>query len=164
MVLTKKQIIGALLVTGAVAIVGIYFAFLRKDTPKPTPTKRPASGTVSGENTDPIIIVGKNGTVTITDKDKFVNSNGQDQDELGCWSLDSDSEWKKKLKDGERCVVTSITLPSDISATAWRANFSWGGLCKNIEVKNTKGELQLANGSTHTFTDPVCGFLFKKVL
>ena len=128
-------------------------------TTKPSGSTNPSGGV----NKDPIIIVGKNGTVTITDKDKFVNTNGKDQGEKGCWSLDSDPDWKSKLKDGNNCAVTSITLPSDISATAWRANFGWGGLCKLIPVKNDKGDDVLAKGLTHKFKDPVCGFLFKKV-
>ena len=123
-----------------------------------------AAASGAGAN-DPIIIIGKNGTVIIrgNDKNNFVNTNGTDQGEIGCWSLDSVPEWKTKLKDGNFCAVTSITLPSDISATAWTTSWSWGGLCQKTQVKNTKGELQLAKGTTHNFTDPVCGFLFKKV-
>jgi hypothetical protein len=133
-------------------------------------TTNPSGATTKpfGKNTDPIIIVGKNGTsrVTITDKDKFVNTNGTDQGEKGCWSLDSDPEWKANLKNGGSCAVTSITLPSDISATAWTVPLfgSWGGMCKNQQVTNDKGESFLAPGSTHTFKDSVCGFLFKKSL
>ena len=146
-------------------IVGLYFAF-KKPTPKLTNTSTPettnTSTTTTTVDSNPIVIVGTNGgTVTLTDKAKFVNSHGEDQSQKGCWSLNTDKEWQSKLKNLlGYCKVKSITLPSDIKATAYTSSGRWTNLCSQDFVAN------LDAGKTHDLTilpRVVCGFKFEKV-
>ena len=180
--MTKRQkiiagVVGFLLLV--LAIVGLYFAF-KKPTPKPTNTSTPETTNTSTPETtntstpkttntsstttvdsNPIVIVGTSGKIlTLTDKAKFVNSNGADQSQKGCWSLDTDNEWKDKLKYFGNCRVKSITLPSDIKATAYTSSGRWTNLCSQKPVE----DLDLVPGKQHNVEGKfVCGFKFEKV-
>jgi len=156
--ITQKQKI----IAGAVgfiffvaAIVGIYFGFIKKDTPKPTskptskptPTIKPPSTTNSSvdatakakadadakaKDLGPIIIKGAKGALTITDTNKLIKNDLDGKAPIGCWTVSQpDVPWETRVQfidgvfENQKSVIESITLPAHIKAKA----FTKGDFC-----------------------------------
>jgi hypothetical protein len=123
------------------------------------------TSTSSGKSTNTsIIITGQNGlNVTYTDPEQLVYGKGDYQHTMGCWSLDTDDNWKRALKDGSYCRVKSITLPPDITAKSFTTTGAWGDICSDTFIEQIPaGSTDYAVKSSSKGTPP-CGFLFEKV-
>lgn len=141
--ITQKQKIIAGAVVGFIffvaAIVGIYFGFIKKDTPKPTPTIKPPStnnssvdATAKAKDLGPIIIKGAKGALTITDTNKLIKNDLDGKAPIGCWTVSQpDVPWQTRVQfidgvfDNQKSVIESITLPAHIKAKA----FTKGDFC-----------------------------------
>ena len=76
-----------------------------------------------------IKITNRRGVSVYLDKTNVATNSGNGQGP-GCYSLDQNTNWQLILKEkSNNCDVASITLPSNISATAWRSTSGWKNLC-----------------------------------
>jgi hypothetical protein len=124
------------------------------------------TSTSSGKSTNKsIIITGTNGkSVTYTDPKEIktlLYGKGDYQSTTGCWSLDTNDNWKAALKDGSYCRVKSITLPANIQAKTYTTTGKWDNLCSDTFIEDIPAgstDYLLKSGGT-----PACGFLFSEV-
>jgi hypothetical protein len=138
---------------------------------KKHPNGKPACGfyfrTPSAPSTNKsIIITGTNGkSVTYTDPKEIktlLYGKGDYQSTTGCWSLDTNDNWKAALKDGSYCRVKSITLPANIQAKTYTTTGKWDNLCSDTFIEDIPaGSTDYLLKSTPEGT-PACGFLFSE--
>ena len=107
-----------------------------------------------------IIITGTNGKSITVDPKYALNEKGYKQTEVGCFSLDNQSDWQDALKDNTNyCKVKSITLPPNIKATTFYTNGGWDDICSKDKVETISGP----NVVDRKTKDTACGFKFEKV-
>ena len=100
-------------------------------------------------------ITGLDGKYIDLDKNHVVNYNSGDQKQKGCWSLDTDLNWKKALKSGYNCAAISISLPDDVKVTTYTSSGRWDGLCNQQKLEDIPAGVQ-----NYRFKGSPCGFLF----
>ena len=107
-----------------------------------------------------IIITGTNGKSITVDPKYALNEKGYKQTQVGCFSLDNQSDWQDALKDNTNyCKVKSITLPPNIKATTYYTNGGWDDICSKDIVETISGP----NVVDRKTKDTACGFKFEKV-
>ena len=107
-----------------------------------------------------IIITGTNGKSITVDPKYALNEKGYKQTQVGCFSLDNQSDWQDALKDNTNyCKVKSITLPPNIKATTYYTNGGWDDICSKDKVETISGP----NVVDRKTKDTACGFKFENV-
>lgn len=109
-----------------------------------------------------VTLINRDGTnVRIPVKDA-ISGSGSGQERQSCWSLDDiirvygkSQPNANKLKQGTTCNVYALSLPPNVSATAYTSSGNWSNICGQERLEDIP-----AGAVMHRFHSMPCGFQF----